>query len=260
MAKRICKTPIGIFDSGLGGLSVLSELKKVMPSESYIYFADTKNIPYGNKTPEEIIKFGRDIINFFILKGVEHVVIACNTSSALSYEVLRKEFPNIKIYPLIQSVAPTLAKHNSLAVLATEATVNSEKYSREIKKYNKMAYVQEIPCPNFVEIVESGRYNAPSTLEVIDDIFEKIEDVDKIVLGCTHYPYLLDTFSKFIPKEAFIDPAKIFAKTVFEDIKKEEQGTIFDLPKCEFYATANPEEFKANAQKLLNFTEDVQLA
>ena len=231
MTKRICKTPIGIFDSGVGGLSVLNELDKVMGAEHYIYYADTKHMPYGDKTADDIIKFGREIVNFFVLKGVEHVIIACNTSSALSYDVLKQDFPSIKIYPLIQSVAPSLAKYNNIAVLATEATVNSGKYTREIQKYNRNAQVSEIPCPGFTEIVENGLYNSPSTLELIDDRFEQIMDVDKIVLGCTHYPYLLDTFSKFIEKENFIDPAKIFANVVFKDIEKENQGTIFDLPK-----------------------------
>lgn len=260
MAKRNSKTPIGIFDSGVGGLSVLNELDKVMGAEHYIYFADTKNLPYGDKTPEEIIKFGREIINFFILKGVQHVIIACNTSSALSYNTLKQEFPNIKIYPLIQSVAPSLAKYNSLAVLATEATVNSEKYSKEIKKYNKNAEVVEIPCPGFTEIVENGIYNSPSILELIDDRFERIGDVEKIVLGCTHYPYLLETFSRFIPKENFIDPAKIFANVIYEDIKKENQGVIFDLPKKEFYVTGDVAKFKESAKNLYDIKDEVKEA
>ncbi len=260
MAKRNSKTPIGIFDSGVGGLSVLSELDKVMGAEHYIYFADTKNLPYGDKTPEDIIKFGREIVNFFILKGVQHIVIACNTSSALSYNVLKQEFPNIKIYPLIQSVAPTLAKYNSLAILATEATVNSERYSKEIKKYNKNAEITEISCPGFTEIVENGLYNSPSILEIVDDKLERIGDADKIVLGCTHYPYLLGTFTKFISKENFIDPAKIFANVIYEDIKKENQGAIFDLPKKEFYVTGDVEKFKESAQRLYDIKDEVMQA
>ncbi|MBE7706389.1 MAG: glutamate racemase [Cyanobacteria bacterium SIG30] len=259
MAKRICKTPIGIFDSGVGGLSVLNELDKLMPVEHYIYYADTKNIPYGDKSQEDIIKFGREILNFFLFKGVQHVIIACNTSSALSYNVLKQEFPSIKIYPLIQSVAKNLAKYNNLAVLATEATVNSGKYASEIKKYNRNAEVNEIPCPGFTEIVENGLYNSPTTLELIDDRFELLGDVDKIVLGCTHYPYLLNTFDKFIDKENFIDPAKIFAKVIFEDIQNENQGVIFDLPKREFYVSDNPDKFKENAKIFYEIKEEVQL-
>lgn len=260
MSKRLSKTPIGIFDSGVGGLSILSELEKVMPGEHYIYFGDTKNLPYGNKSQEEIIKFGEEIMTFFVTKGVQHVVVACNTSSALSYDTLKMRFPNIKIYPLIQSVAQSLAKYNSLAILATEGTVNAQKYTSEIKKYNRNAEVYEIPCDGFVEIVENGLYDAPSTLELIDMRLEGLPDVQKIVLGCTHYPYLLDVLDKFIDKENFINPSKIFAKKVQEDIERENQGVIFDLPKKEFYVSANPDKFIENSKIFYDIKDEVHLA
>ena len=103
-------------------------------------------------------------------------------------------------------------------------------------------------------------YNSPSILELIDYRLEQIGDVDKIVLGCTHYPYLLDTFSKFIPKEAFIDPAKIFANVIKEDIERENQGVIFDLPKKEFYVTGDVEKFKESAKNLYDIKDEVHQA
>jgi glutamate racemase len=256
--KRFCKTPIAVFDSGLGGLSVLKELEKLMESEHYIYYADMQNLPYGNKTPEDIIKFNHEILTFFITKGVKHVVMACNTSSALAYDVLSKEFPQLKIYPLIQSVAPHLAKYDEIAVLATEATVKSGKYAEEIKKYNKKAKVHEVACDGFVEIVENGLYDLSSTLELVDSKLEQLPEADKIVLGCTHYPYLLGVLEKFIPREMFLDPAKLFAQSVFKDIEKEAQGPIFELGKKEFYTNGDVEKFVQNAKVFYDVKGEVQ--
>lgn len=256
--KRFCKTPIAVFDSGLGGLSVLKELERFMESEHYIYYADMQNLPYGNKTPEEIIKFNHEILTFFITKGVKHVVMACNTSSALAYNVLHKEFGQLKIYPLIQSVAPALAKYNEIGVLATEATVKSGKYTEEIKKYNKNTQVYEVACDGFVEIVENGLYEMSSTLELVDSKLEQLPEVDKIVLGCTHYPYLLGVLEKFIPREMFLDPARIFAQNVFKSIEKEGQGPIFELGKKEFYTNGDVEKFVKNAKVFYEIKEEVQ--
>lgn len=146
------KELIGVFDSGVGGLSVL---KKLIPyGGNYIYFGDTKNLPYGNKTKEQIIEYTRKIIKFFIEKGAKKAIMACNTSSALSYETLHKEFgSDIKIYPLIQTAAPFIAKEgNKIGVMATEGTIKSATYKKEIQKYNTDAKVYEFACPKFVSI------------------------------------------------------------------------------------------------------------
>ena len=161
------KELIGIFDSGVGGLSIL---KKLLPSGGhYLYFGDTKNVPYGNKTKEEIINFTRNIIEFFISKGAKRVVMACNTSSALAYDTLEKEFGTIiKIHPLIQTVAPYIAREgNIIGIMSTCATARSKTYTKEILKANDKAVVYELGCPDFVKIVEERLYDKKESVELV---------------------------------------------------------------------------------------------
>lgn len=239
-------SPIGFFDSGVGGLSVYSRFRELLPCENTIYYGDLKNLPYGNKTQEELICFAKNILDFFKAKNVKAVVIACNTSSALAYDYVKDDY-NFKIYPIIQSCAKVIAGMNNvnrIGIFATVGTVNSGAYKREITKYNPNIAVQEIACPNWVSIVE-GFYKNGDT-----DIKEHLEAMlkfkpDKIVLGCTHYPYLMDTLTKHAPKDLFIDPSEIFVKYISHDILRT------DITKTgyeEFYVSAEPELFMRNSQ------------
>ena len=147
--------PIGFFDSGVGGLSVYARFRELLPQEDTIYFGDLKNLPYGNKSKEELIGFARNILDFFKTKGVKAVVIACNTSSALAYKEIKDEY-EFPIFPIIQSCAEVIAKMElkRIGVFATVGTVNSSAYRQEINKHNSQIQVKEIACPNWVSIVE----------------------------------------------------------------------------------------------------------
>ena len=196
-------SPIGFFDSGVGGLSVYSRFRDLLPNENTIYFGDLKNLPYGNKTQKELIGFAKDILDFFATKKVKAVVIACNTSSALAYEFIKNDY-DFKIYPIIQSCAKIISNYKveRIGVFATVGTVNSKAYSREINKFNPKITVKEIACPNWVSIVEGvGSVDAEADIKNhMDEMLEFLPD--KIVLGCTHYPYLLNKF--FFPKCFFV--------------------------------------------------------
>ncbi|MBR1617495.1 glutamate racemase [bacterium] len=238
---------IGLLDSGVGGLSVLKELKKLMPEKNYIFFGDTKNIPYGTKNADEIYGFTKNILNFFVSKNVKYVVIACNTTSATVYDKLKNEFnQKLTIVPLIQSTAPYAAEgleeNDELAVFATKATVNSHKYSEEIKKYNSKIKVREIDCSGFVEIVENRLYNDQNSIELIKEKLKIAQHAKRIVLGCTHYPYLVEIFKKYSNAQWF-DPAKSVAKVAKDIIKNNAQGT-----KEEFFVSSNPSEFEKSAE------------
>ena len=150
-------SPVGFFDSGVGGLSVYSHFKKILPSENTIYFGDLKNLPYGNKTQEQLITYARRILNFFKTKNVKAVVIACNTSSALAYDYIKDEY-EFKIFPIIQSCAKVISSMNinKIGVFATIGTINSSAYKKEINIYNPSIEVKEIACPNWVNIVEDS--------------------------------------------------------------------------------------------------------
>ena len=245
---------IGVFDSGVGGLSVL---KKLLPyGGNYIYFGDTKNLPYGNKTKEQIINFTRDIIKFFIRKGATKAIMACNTSSALSYEALEEEFGSkIKIYPLIQTAAPYIASEgNIIGIMATEGTVKSKTYTKEIKKYNSNAEVYELACPDFVPIVENRLYDKKESIEYIKDKLQNLLDkkCDKIVLGCTHYPYLLPILEKFANKDLFINPADFMTKIV-------ENNHDHLHPNVEFFVSSDPERFIRSAGLFMEIKVKVKL-
>lgn len=257
--------PIAFFDSGVGGLTVFAKVKKLLPNENYLYFGDTKNMPYGEKTEPQLIEFADKIFRFFETKNAKAVVMACNTTSAITYEKLKNNY-NFKIYPIIQTVCSTLAKLdgiNSLGVIATPATINSHAYSKGIAKYNKNMNVYELAAPNWVRIVEEHRIHQPQSIEQIKEILEIMEqnNPDKIVLACTHYPYLLDVLKKFMPEDKFIDPALYFAQNIKEDLEKNNLlGKEYTYEK--FYVSSNPENFKIASElfyKLDKLPELVQM-
>lgn len=244
-------SPIAFFDSGVGGLTVFDKVKKLLPNENYLYFGDTKNMPYGEKTPEQLIEFADRIFRFFEEKNAKAVVMACNTSSAIAYEKLKNNY-SFKIYPIIQSVSSTIAKLNNvkkLAIIATPATINSHAYSKEIRRYNSDVEIFEIAAPNWVRIVEEHRINSEQSIEQIREIIEIVKDFnpDKIVLACTHYPYLLSVLKKFVPEEKFIDPAVYFAQNIKKDLS--DSNLLNNKFEYEhFYVSSEPENFKTASE------------
>ena len=213
---------IGVMDSGVGGLTVLKQLLSVCPNENYIYFGDTKNLPYGEKSKEQLIEIVKEIFEFFEQKNVKAVVLACNTTSATAYEELKDKYP-FKIYPLIQSVAKYMSADKGLlklGVMATEATVKTKTYTKEFKKYNPDIEVIEQACPLWVPIVEKHLTNYDEKQAIYGYLKNVLEfNPQKIILGCTHYPYLMDKISKYAPRELFINPAQIFARYIIDDLK-----------------------------------------
>lgn len=253
------KEYIGVLDSGVGGLSVLSELYKLMPNQNYIYFGDTKNVPYGTKAPDEIYKYTKTILEFFLEKNVKNVVFACNTTSAVAYEQLKEDFKNkLKIFPLIQTVAKSIQEDlkdgENVAILATRATINSNKYTQEIKKYNKNLNVVGIDCTGFVEIVENRLYEDKNSLELIKSKLNLAKNAKKVVLGCTHYPYLVNIFKSILDTNYF-NPAICLSKIVKENISQSnEKGSV------EFFVSKNPDNFKESGKLFFDIKNEVKLA
>lgn len=253
---------IGVMDSGVGGLTVLKQLLKVLPNEDYIYFGDTKNLPYGSKSKEELIEIVKEIFDFFESKKVKAVVLACNTTSATAYEELKDKY-SFKIYPLIQSVTKCIAEDKTLervGVMATEATVKTKTYTKEFRKNNPHIEVIEQACPLWVPIVEKTLVNYDEK-QIMTDYLKDILAFhpQKVILGCTHYPYLLDTIAKYAPKELFTNPATIFAQYIKEDLKKNNLLAVKTQGSIHYYASSNPEHFKQNARVFLQIEEKPQL-
>lgn len=251
--------PIGVFDSGVGGLSVFSQLVKLLPDENYIYFGDTINLPYGSKTKDELVEITRKIFDFFKTKNVKAVVMACNTTSALTYEILKPNY-DFKIYPIVQTVAKEIALegHNRIGVFATQGTINSHAYKKEIAKYSN-AQVYEIACPEWVNIVENELQENETSIQNIKMHLEEMleNNPDKIILGCTHYPYLLSVLSEITDEKKFINPAKAFAEFIYNDLKNSNLLCNKMIHEHKIYVTSNPKQF-ANASRLFYKVQEIE--
>ena len=215
-------------------------------------------MPYGEKTEEQLIEFADKIFRFFEKKHAKAVVMACNTTSAITYEKLKDNY-NFKVYPIIQSVCSTLAKLENvqkLGVIATPATIKSHTYSKEIKKYNENMEVFELAAPNWVRIVEEHRINQPQSILQVQEILDVMKEFnpDKIVLACTHYPYLTEILKKFMPENKFIDPALYFAQNIKQDLEKNNLlNNKFEYE--EFYVSSNPANFKTASKLFYNLKQ-----
>lgn len=258
----INKRPIAFFDSGVGGLTVFEKVKKLLPDENYLYFGDTKNMPYGEKSRDQLLEFADKIFRFFEKHSAKAVVMACNTTSAITYDILKDNY-NFVVYPIIQSVCSTLAKLENvdkLGVIATPATINSMAYSKEIAKYNKKMKVYELAAPSWVRIVEEHRINAPQSIFQVKEIIEQMNEhnPDKIVLACTHYPYLLNVLKNFTQEDKFIDPAVYFAQNIKQDLTR--RNLLNNEHEYEkFYVSSDPQNFK-EASEMFYKVENVLLA
>lgn len=250
MDKTSNTQAVGFFDSGVGGLSVYSRFKKLLPYENTMYFGDLIHLPYGNKTKEELVKYGKNILNFYQQQNVKAVVIACNTSSAQAYDVLKNDY-DFKIYPIIQSCAKVIASMNidRVGVFATEATVAAKAYTKELLKYNPNLKVNELARKNWVPIVEESVDNVEELKSYIKDELDEMMkfEPDKIILGCTHYPYLLSEFEKYLPAELFIDPSEIFVNYIKDDMS-DMLNKSNKIGSEQFFVSSKPVEFIENAK------------
>lgn len=250
--REVKNLPIGFFDSGVGGLSVYARFRKLLPNENTLYFGDLANMPYGNKTKEQLIGYARHILDFYKEKKVKAVAIACNTSSAQAYDIVKDEY-DFKIYPIIQSCAKIIAfsEASRIGVFATEATVNSGVYTKELRKYNQSLDVCEIACPTWVPIVESSSYTDEASKFSVKIQLDKMLEFqpDKIILGCTHYPYLLSLLKNYAPASLFVDPAEIFVQYIKDDL---ENAGLINCDKTtgseQIFVSANPKSFMEHSR------------
>lgn len=226
---------IGIFDSGVGGLSVFREIRRILPDEDYIYYSDSANCPYGDKSTEFILKRSEEITEFLISEGAQIIVIACNTATAAAIKKLREthSIPFIGMEPAIKPAA-AMTKTGIVGVLATSGTLKSEKYLNHKEKYASEIKISEQVGKGFVELVEKGILDGPEAEDVVRGSLTPLlqDGADTIVLGCTHYPFLSDTIRKTASEIdpslnlSIVDPAPAIAKRVMEIIK--EKGLPFN--------------------------------
>lgn len=209
--------PIGIFDSGVGGLTVVKQIIKVLPNEELVYFGDTARVPYGSKSKSTVNKFSEQIIRFLKTKNVKAIVIACNTVSSNCYESLSATFPEL---PIMEVVTPgvesclAVTKNKRVGLIGTQGTVSSGAYERRLKNADSEIQVFKKACPLFVPLAEEGwTNNEIAKLTVKEYLSELVnKDIDSIILGCTHYPILKQCIGEFVgEKVTIVDPAKVTA-------------------------------------------------
>lgn len=249
-------SPIGVFDSGLGGLTVFGALARRMPEESLIYFGDTARVPYGSKSPEAIARFSAQAARFLASRGIKLLVVACNTSSALALPAIRRA-ARVPVIGVIEPGARAAAAvtRGRVGIVGTEATVRSGAYPRALRALSSRIKTESRPCPLFVPLVEEGWWNGPVVSAVAARYLAplKAARVDALILGCTHYPYLKPAIARAMgPRVRLIDSAE---ETVRETERLLSQ-TGLRAPRGrrgrrEFYASDAPERFRRLARRML---------
>ncbi|MEM8778158.1 MAG: glutamate racemase [Cyanobacteria bacterium P01_G01_bin.49] len=218
----IQNSPIGIFDSGVGGLTVLRELYRQLPNESILYFADTARLPYGDRPPWEILQFVREILTWMTQKQVKMVIMACNTSSALALEVVRQEF-DVPILGIILPGAKAAVKQGKrIGVISTLATAKSNAYRQAIQEIDFRAQVWQIGCPEFVPLIEQNRIGGAYTRKVAQQYLRSLlaHQIDTLVYGCTHYRHLETVIRGIVsPTVQLIDPARYVVQAAAKELK-----------------------------------------
>ncbi|MAQ43520.1 MAG: glutamate racemase [Candidatus Marinimicrobia bacterium] len=245
---------IGIFDSGLGGLTILNQLNKDFNNYKFIYFGDTAHLPYGTKSHQSIIKFCEQIVDFLISKGATIIIIACHSASAVAIDFLRKKYS----IPIIDVIQPTIKlslmikSNKSICVLGTSTTISSNTYSENIKKLSTNIKVYEVACPLFVPIVEEGLENSLIANQIAEMYLNPLKSlsIDSLILGCTHYPMLYKTIKKIIHKNIIIIDTGVAISDELKQILPSSNDSQNDN---EYYVSDLPYRFNELASKFLKY-------
>lgn len=255
--------PIGIFDSGIGGLTIADGLIQLMPNESMIYFGDTQHLPYGDKSSRTVQRYSLGISDFLVRNNCKAIVIACNTASALAQDVVKAKFPDVKVYNVIDPVVKEVANSDvsKVGVIATRATIKSNIYAKRIHKINPNINTVSLATPLLVPMIEEGFHNQTVSHEIITSYLSKklLSNIDELILGCTHYPLIKDEIESYYDKKiTIIDSPSIVAKHVYEDLKSSSMLSEQKKVKYEFYVSDLTDSFEASAGRFIHY-RDIQL-
>lgn len=251
--------PVGVFDSGVGGLTVVREIIRQLPNENIVYFGDTARVPYGNKSQNNVIRFSEQIIRFLITKQVKAIVIACNTASALALEAVKDRFdiPVIGVVVPGARAAVEASRNRKIGVVGTDATVRSGVYTRVIEEMDARVEVVEKACPLFVPLVEEGFKEHVVTQEIIEYYLESMKqtDIDAMILGCTHYPLLRSRIMDYLGSQIqIVNPAYETAmdlKKLLGDRDLINDGTVEPHSTYKFYVSDAADKFRQFANTVM---------
>jgi glutamate racemase len=256
---KLTKAPIGMFDSGLGGLTLLKEVRSLLPREDIIYFGDLIHVPYGDRSLEEIEIFANDIISWLRFCGVKAILIACNTSSAI---LLDKTFNGITVQNLIPSgisAALEVTRNYKIGMIANPGTCASGAHESTLMKENQHAEFFAMPCPKLVPLIESGEFNGQMMDEALSEYLPPLirNGIDTLILGCTHYPLAFNAIRRNLPASiAIVDPAQetvlsLRQKLMRQNLVRREPG----IPRYEFVTSSYKDDFKNIVMNYLGLQE-----
>ena len=258
---------IGVFDSGIGGLTVAKSIIRKMPNENIIYFGDTAHLPYGTKSDKQIRQYVMDDVHFLQQFDIKALVIACNTADSVARKTVQEHF-DLPIFGVIKPAskrAARMTENNRIGIMATPATVRTGAYAEKIRRYNPRAEVFQLACPLLVPLVENSRYKAddPVVKIVLNEYLDQLraKDVDTIVLGCTHYPLLEEAVRAFVPEMTVISSSEAAAQTLLEGLQKEGLDRETGEAQYRYYVSDDPEHFTDNARIFMgdDFTGKAEL-
>ena len=250
------KQPIGVFDSGFGGLTILKALRKKLPHEHFIYFGDSANVPYGGKSKQAVTRLSLAIARFLQEQHVKLIVVACNTASSLALAELKKQ-SRVPVMGVIEpgaQYACKVTRNGRIGVLGTEGTIKSKAYTKAILKRNPNAHIFGQPCGLFAPLVEEGWANTEPARLVAQRYLAPLQKfgADTIILGCTHYPILKHTIAAVTGKEVkLVDSAQTLAQAVYDFLQQTAQEAPTTKGSVRFYASDDPSRFAQGAKKIL---------
>ena len=257
ITKQTSNSPIGVFDSGLGGLTVLKSLEEILPNESFIYFGDTAHVPYGSKSAEMVTLYSQQIMDFFLKYKTKAVVIACNTASAVAFQHLKRNYD----IPLFDVVTPSVeysmkvTKTQKIGVIGTYSTIQSSAYKRMFNDLGGGCSILEISCPLFVPIIEEGWADSPIAKDTAEFYLHDFmnSDIDTLILGCTHYPIMANTIQALLPNQInLVHSGKTVGHKLIEYLKEKNCESAANRSRSvQFFVTDYPQKFDELGSRFL---------
>jgi glutamate racemase len=258
--------PIGIFDSGVGGLSVLRAIREQMPHESIVYFGDQGHVPYGARPMEEIQKFSEGITRFLLEQNSKIIVVACNTASAAALKYLREKFPGVAFVGMEPAVKPAaeVTITGKVGVLATPATFQGALYASVVERFGADVELFQHTCPGLVSQIERGELDTQRTREILEDALLPMleKKIDTVVLGCTHYPFVIPLIEQIVGENVrVIDPAPSVARQTKRLLEaRDSLNRSEELGYVQFFTSGDVKEVQSALMKLLGIHDDVHKA
>lgn len=254
--------PIGVFDSGVGGLTVVREIMRQIPNEKIIYFGDTARVPYGNKSQDTVTRFSEQIVRFLRTFRVKTIVVACNTASAYALDTLERDIdiPIIGVVKPGAKVAAETTKNGRIGVIATEATIGSRIYNKYIQELNNNVFIYGKSCPLFVPLVEEGLLEDPVTDEIARRYLNELIDIDidTLILGCTHYPIIRSTLGRIMGSGVtLVNPAYETARELKELLEshnlQNDEPPALGADRYQFYVSDMADKFLRFANSIIKY-------